>query len=105
MSASDAQLGFKGNRLVATADGVTLAHAQGKAKLDVREAKIGVTAGKSSVELDEGKIAAGCGSASLKLGSDGAIDVSATDVKLNGTNVKLNGSASLKFDGQLIQLG
>ncbi|AJY39587.1 type VI secretion system tip protein VgrG [Burkholderia humptydooensis] len=98
MSASGAQLGFKGNRLVATADGVTLAHAQGKAKLDVREAKIGVVAGKSSVELDEGKIAAGCGSASLKLGSDGAIDVRAT-------NVKLNGSASLKFDGQLIQLG
>ncbi|WP_217591209.1 type VI secretion system Vgr family protein [Burkholderia sp. GbtcB21] len=98
ISASDAELGFKGNRLVATAQGVTLAHAQGKAKLDVREAKIGVEAGKSSLQLDEGKISAGCGSASLKLGSDGAIEVRAT-------NVKLNGSASLKFDGQLIQLG
>lgn len=98
MSASDAEVGFKGNRLVATAEGVTLAHAHGKAKLDVREAKIGVEAGKSSLELDESKLAAGCGGASLKLGSDGAIDVRAT-------NVKLNGSASLKLDGQLIQLG
>ncbi|MDN7675855.1 type VI secretion system tip protein TssI/VgrG [Burkholderia oklahomensis] len=98
MSASDAELGFKGNRLVATADGITLAHAQGKAKLDVHETKIGVEAGKSSVEVDEGKIAADCGSAALKLGSDGAIDVRAT-------NLKLSGSASVKIDGPLIQLG
>ncbi|WP_323117721.1 type VI secretion system Vgr family protein [Burkholderia alba] len=98
IGASDAELGFKGNRLVATADGLTLSHAQDKTKLDLRETKVGIEAGKSSVELDEGKFAAACGSASLKLGSDGAVDVRAT-------NLKLNGSASLKLDGQLIQLG
>ncbi|KVP81052.1 type IV secretion protein Rhs [Burkholderia ubonensis] len=98
MSASDAELGFKGNSIVTTADGVTLKHAQSKAKLDVRETKVDIEAGKSNLGVDEGKIAASCGSASIKLGSDGAIDVRAT-------NVKLNGSASLKFDGQLIQLG
>ncbi|MGC3029264.1 type VI secretion system Vgr family protein [Burkholderia sp. DN3021] len=98
MSASDSEFSFKGNRLVATAEGVTLAHAQGKAKLDVRDAKIGIEAGKSSLELNKDKIAAGCGSALLKLGSDGTIDVRAT-------NVKLNGSASLKLDSKLILLG
>ncbi|MGY4730811.1 type VI secretion system Vgr family protein [Burkholderia pyrrocinia] len=98
MSESDAELCFKGNKLVATDEGLTLEHAQGKTKLDIREAKIGIVTGKSSVEFEEGKIAFTCGSASAELNGDGAVNV-------RGTSFKINGSASIKIDGQLVQLG